>query len=208
MSDPWADDPWGEDSGPVRHPGEGAAASDDPGRSTESDGGSATGPAAVQIPDLLRKAMELRGVDPDEVAAKAAAIDQAGGVDALPDAAAEASRRRVVEEAERDDSQMTFDAAAGREARDAAMARVDAAADPEWKDDAWSAIEQLVARGVDFTSDDVWRIVGFKPSEPRALGPLMMRAQRAGMIRNSGNRRNSERPEHHAFPCTVWTPAE
>lgn len=68
----WDVDPFAEDSGPVRNPGEAARAADDPGRSTESDGGSATGPAAVQIPDFMRRAMEAHGVDPDEVAAKAA----------------------------------------------------------------------------------------------------------------------------------------
>jgi hypothetical protein len=70
----WATDPFAvEDSGPVRDPGEAARAADDPGRSTESDGASATGPGAVHVPDFMRRAMLAQGVDPDEIAAKVAA---------------------------------------------------------------------------------------------------------------------------------------
>lgn len=45
MTDPWADDPFADPAAPK----------------------------AVEIPDFMRRAMEAHGVDPDEVAAKAAA---------------------------------------------------------------------------------------------------------------------------------------
>lgn len=53
----------------------------------------------MEIPETLRKAMELRGLDPDEVAAKAVQINEAGGVDAIPDFV---PPRRPVDEPERD----------------------------------------------------------------------------------------------------------
>ena len=94
----------------------------------------------------------------------------------------------------------------GEELRDEGMARADAAADPEWKDAAWRAIVALANAGSDFTADDVWAKVGFAPAEPRALGPLLSRAQKAGMIRATAERRHSGRPERHSSPITVWEP--
>ena len=100
----WSTDGWEEpqDSGPVRHPDEAGASAEDPGRSTESDGGSETGPPAVPdildvvarehadaveeasvVPDFMRQAMAAAGVDVEAVAAKVVEIEQAGGVDAL-----------------------------------------------------------------------------------------------------------------------------
>lgn len=37
----------------------------------------------TEVPEFMRAAMEAAGVDPDEVAEKAAEIEEAGGVDAL-----------------------------------------------------------------------------------------------------------------------------
>lgn len=54
----------------------------------------------VEIPEGLRKAMELRGVDPDKVAEEAQRIRDAGGIDAIPDRHTPPSRR-IVEEADR-----------------------------------------------------------------------------------------------------------
>lgn len=95
-------DPFAQDSAPLRNPGEAAGAADDPGRSTESDGEGASGALAVRctcgagngdtgglchtvdcprsahrlhVPDFMRRAMEAQGIDPDEVAARAAAAE-------------------------------------------------------------------------------------------------------------------------------------
>lgn len=161
-------------------------------------------PGGVDVPEFLLAAMKAAGVDPDAVVAKAAAIKESGGVEAIPERTP--PRRRPVEGEDRPPP-VLFDVAAGEEARDAAMAQADAAADPEWKAAAWAAIVRLANGADDFTADDVWRIVGSKPKEPRALGPLLSRAQKQGMIWSTGERRNSARPEHHAFPCAVWRPS-
>lgn len=59
--------------------------------------------------DLLRRAMELRGLDPDEVEAKAAEINEAGGVDVVfADDGKPPPQRRPVEEPVRDDEQIAL----------------------------------------------------------------------------------------------------
>lgn len=60
--------------------------------------------------DLLRRAMELRGIDPDEVVAKAEEINEAGGVDAVfaDDELQQPPKRRPVEEPDRDDEQIAL----------------------------------------------------------------------------------------------------
>jgi hypothetical protein len=160
----------------------------------------------VEIPEALRKAMEAQGnVDPDEVAAKAAALLESGELDAPEKPPAPPATPTAVIEGQ--ESLLGVMAPpTGEELRDEGMARAERAAPEEWKDAAWHAIVALANAGADFTADDVWAKVGFAPPEPRALGPLLVRAQKAGMIRNTGNRRSSTRPEHHAFPCAVWEP--
>jgi len=93
----------------------------------------------------------------------------------------------------------------GRAARDEAMRRVDAAADPAWKERCWAAIRELCERGEAFTADDIWIEVGETPGEPRALGPLMRRAVDQGMVVRAGERQ-SKLAHRHARPLAVWRP--
>lgn len=160
----------------------------------------------VEIPDLLRRAMEKAGIDPDKVAAQAAEVADTLHRPETPPAPAPPPRGEPVA----DGQQSLLGVIApttGEQLRDEGMARADQAADPDWKDAAWRAIVVLANSGDEFTADDVWERVGFAPSEPRALGPLLVKAAKTGMIRNTGRRRNSRRPEHHAFPCAIWEPA-
>lgn len=78
--------------------------------------------------------------------------------------------------------QPLFDA---REARDAALVRVDEAAGSEWKDAALEAVYRVALRRSRFTSEDIWRLVE-KPREPRALGPVLMRAVKLGYCAPAG----------------------
>lgn len=102
--------------------------------------------------------------------------------------------------------QIPLDLAAGRALRDQGVARANGAADAEWKAAAVWALDELIAEGNDFTADDIWVRVGFKPDEPRALGGILTAASKRGLIRQTGERRPSARPEHHAFPMAVWRP--
>lgn len=99
-----------------------------------------------------------------------------------------------------------LDREAGNAARDRSMAQVDQAADPDWKARAWAALATVCGRGQEFTTDEVWVEIGDYPMERRALGPIMRAAADQGWIVNTGRRRNSARPEHHSYPCTIWQP--
>jgi hypothetical protein len=171
------------------------------------------------VPDALARAMRAQGlVDPEEVAARladaippddAAVAEQQGDWRSqLPDdedADLSEAERAMIQPSLLDDAP-TFDAAASDAGRDAGMARVLNAADPEWKAVARGAIGALIDDGDEFTADDVWARVGSYPIERRALGPLLRAEADAGRIENTGRRRNSARPEHHSYPMRVWRP--
>jgi hypothetical protein len=70
---------------------------------------------------------------------------------------------------------------------------------------AMPAIEQLARSRTEFTTDDVWYLVGEdSPREPRALGAAMRQAARARLIRKTGVYRNSRRTDCHARPVAIW----
>ncbi|MFG0329247.1 MAG: hypothetical protein ACF8PN_05045 [Phycisphaerales bacterium] len=96
-----------------------------------------------------------------------------------------------------------------RQARDAGMALVDGATDEDWKAEAADAIERLAASGRPFMSDDVWPAIGRDadpPANMRALGPIMMRAARAGRIVKTGDYRPSVRSR--LAPKPLWIGSE
>jgi len=100
--------------------------------------------------------------------------------------------------------------------REHALARVESNADTAWVETAAEVVEQLRLRllpaGGDgwasFTSDDVWPILDALPVETherRALGPVIMRAKRAGLIRCTGHRPSVRR---HATMIPIWINTE
>lgn len=91
--------------------------------------------------------------------------------------------------------------AQSRAARDAAMAQVDENADADWLTRAADAVDDLAHRGEPFNVDDVWDLLAAwsvpAPREPRALGPVMYRAARDGVIVSDGwvtSRRRHQAP--------------
>lgn len=104
--------------------------------------------------------------------------------------------------------QLTFDAPLATQARDRDMERVERAADPEWKDAAYDAVVQTareIPRG--FIVDDVWHRIPRTieaPLEPRAMGPVMRRAQSDGVIVPTNEYRASARVTAHRNPRRVW----
>lgn len=76
-----------------------------------------------------------------------------------------------------------------------------------WADHAYSYVEMLARRNVEFLSDDVRvaaEAAGLPPApDPRAWGGVILRAVRAGLIKRVGWA-NSTRPECHARPGSVW----
>jgi len=100
------------------------------------------------------------------------------------------------------------EAACAESARDEAIAQVEANADREWKTAALNAVRWLAANRVEFTSDDVWRLLPHQSAatthEPRALGAVMRKAARDGLVRKTDRVVNSTRVECHARPVAVW----
>ena len=105
------------------------------------------------------------------------------------------------------DQPTLFDAEAGRRARDASMAQVEEHADPVWMSEAESIMRALVTP---WTTDVVWETLHRRgiaaPREPRALGPLVMKLYKAGLIERTGRALPTERPRGHRNPKTEWRP--
>lgn len=102
-----------------------------------------------------------------------------------------------------------FSAAAARTARDEAMQRVDENANPGWKAFTYELIVEVARSSVEFTTDDVERLRfgrGGGPStqEPRAMGPLMLKAARSGICEKTGRLRESVQASNHGRPMQLW----
>jgi hypothetical protein len=67
------------------------------------------------------------------------------------------------------------------------------------------AVKRTAERRGEFTGDDVWTSMGDQVVvEPRALGPVMRRAQRLGWATPTDRYVLTERPEAHRRPVRVW----
>lgn len=91
---------------------------------------------------------------------------------------------------------------AGIEGRDNGMARAEEGAGPEWMARAEAAVMQVARTKAQFTTDDVWLVLD-KPREPRALGPVLHRLARAGILENVGFQKTVQASRHRA-PVAQW----
>lgn len=88
-------------------------------------------------------------------------------------------------------------------ARDTGMAAVEEAADPNWMDEAWDALLGWLRTHDEFFVDDFWAGTRLPiPRESRALGPIVMRASRQGLMEKTGEFRPSVRSNMTEKP--VW----
>ena len=88
-------------------------------------------------------------------------------------------------------------------ARAAALAAVEEHASEEWKERAWVVLDRYLRSHPEFFVDEFWACTGLDaPRESRALGPLVLRASRSGMMRKSGRSRPSVRS--HMSDKPVW----
>lgn len=101
------------------------------------------------------------------------------------------------------------------QARDVAMAQVDANADDYWK----NCVEETIRRicrelgfSGRFSTDLVWKYLeedfpNAATHERKAMGPAMSAAAKQGLIRKTGDWVESDRIECHARPVAVWAVA-
>ena len=97
-----------------------------------------------------------------------------------------------------------FDWTAAKAARDEALERVEGGAPEEWLRDAHLKVHEVAYRLDDFTTDDLFEWGLWQPPEPRALGPVMLKAVRDGLIEKTGDYRQSRMPRCHGRPKAVY----
>lgn len=102
--------------------------------------------------------------------------------------------------------QLDYEPRAAIEARDEALARVESHS-ADFRTVAYDALRYVAAHQDRLTSEDVWRrleAMGFsKPAEARAIGPVMKRGTREGLIAfvEYGH---SSNPAHHRDVQAVY----
>lgn len=75
----------------------------------------------------------------------------------------------------------------------------------DFVDAAYAVLERLAYRKQTITSLDVWALYrGPTPKHPRAMGPVFVRAQRAGLIEPTNIYVNSGRASDHNQMLRVW----
>jgi hypothetical protein len=106
-----------------------------------------------------------------------------------------------------------FFADAGEVAKEAAIEAVERNAEPSWLDAAWTALlaackDAWASRDGSLVSDDVWlRLYSDgvpAPHDPRAMGPVMQRAVREGLLLPTSTFRPSAMPQNHRRPVRVY----
>jgi hypothetical protein len=83
-----------------------------------------------------------------------------------------------------------------------ALRRLDTHVDRAWLEQAHAALERCAMARKDFISDDVWDFDLPRTQEDRALGPVFLRAKRAGIITKTDRVRPSVRSHLSGKP--VW----
>lgn len=104
--------------------------------------------------------------------------------------------------------QYTLDSVLADAARADALQRVDEHADPDWRELAYRCVLAVARRLEHFTTDEVIDELTQHPAitthEPRALGPVMMRAARANVIVATDRFTKSNAVSRHRAPKQVW----
>lgn len=75
-----------------------------------------------------------------------------------------------------------------------------------WTALAFEVVRRLAHTEKVFTTDELWEAIDHlpKPGDPRALGPVMIRACKERLITKSDFTVRSDRKECHARPIAVW----
>lgn len=95
----------------------------------------------------------------------------------------------------------------GKAGKAEGMGRAERHANPAWMLAAEQAVLEAARELSTITADDVMRRIppDVDTHEKRALGPVMMKAAKAGIIEKAiALPRNSTRPNQHSAPITVW----
>lgn len=92
-------------------------------------------------------------------------------------------------------------------ALDDALGRVEQSADEKWIKAADYAVSKLALRKPDLTTDDVWDVLdglGVETPEHRAMGAVMRRAAKDGIIQRTDRTIKTRRPSRNKGDVRVW----
>lgn len=88
------------------------------------------------------------------------------------------------------------------------LQQVEQNAEQEWLDCAYQAVMVIAKRRPEFTADPVWRLLEYwqvpPPHEPRALGPVMIRAVKRGLCVKTDRVTPSVLPQRNRRPITIY----
>lgn len=93
----------------------------------------------------------------------------------------------------------------GERERDEALAQVERGAGPLWLDHALAVVKRVAREKGEFTADDLWPFLA-TVREPRALGTVLKRAKKEGIIEATGHFCPSVR--RHMTPLMIWRRAD
>jgi len=98
-----------------------------------------------------------------------------------------------------------FDLKEGQRQRDLALSRVEQGKEV-WIKEAKQAVWRCCQDFPEFTTDEVWATGLRKPpvGDPRALGPVMLKAQKAKAIEPTERFRATRIVSNHAGPKRIW----
>jgi hypothetical protein len=95
----------------------------------------------------------------------------------------------------------------GRQLRDEAVVQVQKAS-AVWRSFADRALDEVAHDHHLLTTDEVWDLLASRgvpsPTEPRAMGPVMLKGVRRGVLRPTDQLRLSKMPQNHARPQRVY----
>ena len=84
------------------------------------------------------------------------------------------------------------------------MQQVEQNANAEWLKAAWKTVLRLAHTGEAFTSDKVFLLTRGSTHEPRAMGAVMRKASRSGIIKPTGRWVDTGRKVSHNRPMREW----
>lgn len=73
-----------------------------------------------------------------------------------------------------------------------------------WAKLAYDTVIDVAKTHQEFTPDEIWKTGLQKPTEARALGGVMARAKREGIIEKTGRVRPTTQVESHGTDVTIW----
>lgn len=104
-------------------------------------------------------------------------------------------------------NQLTLDDALAEARKRDAIERAEINADSTWRDVALDAVRRTAGQHHEFTTDAVLTVLESAPAsthELRALGPVMIQAQKCGWIEPTDRFENSRSVSRHKAPKRIW----